>query len=83
MKKQPLPTPRGRLPRGYKKRLLAELRDHVVHGVPFDLTFKPFPARGTRKERERLQQALEDAFCSWADTWIYPWIDHLEELLDR
>jgi hypothetical protein len=69
--------------RGYKQRLVDELRDHVRNGVPHDLTFKPLPKGTTSDEREKLQQELNFHFKLWADTWVYPWIDLIEQALRK
>lgn len=66
--------------RPYKQRLIDELREHVRHAVPFDLVFKP-TARLTDSEKARLEASLKEAFELWADTWVYPWIDRIEEAL--
>lgn len=72
----------GRLRPGTRARLFEELRENVRNAVPFGLTFKP-TGKLTAKEVERLEKSLADAFKIWAETWVYPWIDRIEEATTR
>lgn len=75
-------TRRSRRAKGYKQRLVDDLREHVRNGSPHGLTFKP--TAGMSKEQvARLQAALNDAYELWAESWIYPWIDQIEAALHR
>jgi hypothetical protein len=59
-------------------KLLRELRHSVENGVPHDLTFKP-TAGLSEPEKKALQEALTDSFRLYAETWLLPWLDRLEE----
>lgn len=60
------------------KRLLDEIREHIRNGVPHDLVFKP-TAGLTQKQKEALQDALNSDFKMWSETWLYPWLDRIEQ----
>jgi hypothetical protein len=70
-------TGRSKRRRGYRQRLLAELREHVENAAPFALTFKPTGDLNARQIKE-LEAILEASFRNWAATWIFPWIDEIE-----
>ena len=63
--------------RGYRKRLIASLRDHVKHASPYGLTFSPCGSM-TEKERATLEQHLEERFTTWVQIWIMPLVDAIE-----
>lgn len=69
--------------RGYKQRLIDDLRNFIKNGVPHDLAFKPLPKGTTEEEKKALQNALNSDFEVWRSTWLFPWIDQIEEALKR
>jgi len=60
------------------RKLLNELRESIRLGVPHDLTFKP-TAEMTKKQVDALQASLDHSFDIWRRTWLFPWLDMLEE----
>ena len=63
-----------------EKKLLKELREHAMNGVPYELTFKP-TGKLTTAEKQTLEQDLRYHFHLWRATWILPWIDMIEKSL--
>ena len=63
------------------KQLVSEIRKSTRNAVPFDLTFAPC-GNMRDEERTKLQEALKEKFMIWANTWIFPQLSELEEIVD-
>jgi hypothetical protein len=68
-------------PTKFQQKLINEIREHIRNAVPYDLTFKPTGAL-SGPEVKRLEEELRVSFDRWADTWISPWVDRLENSMN-
>jgi hypothetical protein len=72
---------RPKKPTRFQQRLINEIREHVRHAVPYSLTFKPTPGMSASAVKH-LEEELRISFDLWADTWISPWIDRIENSMN-
>lgn len=63
-------------------KLLEEIKNSVDNAGPHHLIFKP-TGKLNKEEIERLQKSLDESFRIWAESWIYPNLNHIIEYLEQ
>ena len=64
------------------REIIKDLKHYVNNACPHDLAFKP-TGNMTREQKKALQESLNYHFKNWAQTWIIPWLDALEQETQR